>query len=132
VLVLTTSLTYTNFLPPWLLASYIIREIGLVGGGFYMRYKTLPKDAKFFDVSASPSLNANPNLISKFNTAFQIGIIAQTLCQMITGFPSHDILFPQFIASAIITIASGASYLDGSGLKRIVKTQILKRRKKSE
>lgn len=70
--VLTLSLTAAHLLPVPLALLIVGRDVGLVLGSFYIRYRTLPPPvtlARYFDFSLV-SVEVHPTTISKVSTLF--------------------------------------------------------------
>lgn len=79
--VLSLSLCHASLLPVPLAVMIISRDIGLTAGVFVYRYFSLPKPrtwSRYWDVSL-PSAEIHPPLISKVNTALQLGLMGSTL-----------------------------------------------------
>ena len=90
--ILMTTLVYSLYSVGHLslpLASLILgRDLLLIGGTFYYRYKTLPSPktlSRYFDL-ALPTAEVKPPLISKINTALQLSLMVGLVAGSIYDF----------------------------------------------
>ena len=73
ILITSLALTegYCELLPPQLVALILLRDAGLVLGGFWYRYKTKPPNVKFFDTTHKGVIKVEPSMLSTVNTVGQ-------------------------------------------------------------
>lgn len=118
------SLIYIDMVP-WQLGVIIVgRDFLLVAGSFYMRYKTKPKDVRFFSTAEGEGVMAvEPSTISKFNTLAQFGLIWFTMTHLSWGIPSTDWLPICWGIVSASTIVSGFDYYRRSNHENIFKKQ---------
>ncbi|KAL1461203.1 hypothetical protein WDU94_013122 [Cyamophila willieti] len=109
------SLTYVELIPVYLTGLIILRDILLVGAGFYVRYISLPKPrtlSRYFDVSLA-TVQLAPTFISKCNTSVQLFLTFGTLG--VSVFDLTDKAMPVMEAmwalTAFTTVASAISYI---------------------
>lgn len=108
---------------PLPLAGLILsRDVLLVVASFYMRVKERPEGAPFFDTTSSATFEIVPSELSKINTACQIFLITCCVGNFSLELPLEILVEPMWWITAVTTVGSGLSYLDGSGLKRIPKS----------
>ena len=134
------SLTWVGLIPVALTCLVILRDIGLIAGASYVRYRSLPapvsfsaafwtlggrwrhqvpiNDESFLQKTLSRYFDAThatvqlaPTLASKFNTAVQLSLVAGTLAAPVFNYVDHPILQGLCYLTAITTIAGGLSYL---------------------
>jgi cardiolipin synthase len=87
------------------------RDAGLVLGSFYIRARTRPPGAAFFEMGKSAgvvAVEASP--ISKWNTLFQFGLVWFTMTHFAWGLPPPELMPPIWGLSAASTLASGWDY----------------------
>ncbi|PWN30777.1 hypothetical protein BDZ90DRAFT_209299, partial [Jaminaea rosea] len=72
--VMVVTLGYRGFLPPSLASLIILRDVGLVGLAFVIRYRTLPAPVTWsrYWNPRLPSAQVEPTQISKYNTFLQL------------------------------------------------------------
>ncbi|KAM9466674.1 cardiolipin synthase (CMP-forming) [Clarias gariepinus] len=112
VSVLYISLTYAQLIPVPLTALVISRDIALIAAVFYVRYKTVPPPvtlSKFFNPCYTTA-QLKPTLISKFNTAIQLFLVAVSLASPIFNYTDSVFLQALWYVTAVTTAASGYSY----------------------
>lgn len=119
---LTAALAVKGLLPLPLTVVILGRDLLLISGSFYLRWKQKPKDAPFFDTTYSATFTANPGTLSKANTALQFAVLITSMANFTLGSPSLEVLEPLWWTTGITTILSGLSYLDGRGIRRISKS----------
>uniref|UniRef100_A0AC34GFD5 Cardiolipin synthase n=1 Tax=Panagrolaimus sp. ES5 TaxID=591445 RepID=A0AC34GFD5_9BILA len=88
------TLTCVNLIPLALTSVVLLRDILLVGGGFYRRYQILEPPftfKRFFDPSVS-SVRVVPTLTSKINTALQLSLVTFSLASPVFNFVGHPAL----------------------------------------
>lgn len=107
------SLTWTGLIPVQLTCLVVARDIALVIGASYIRYRSLPIPrtmAKYFDPTYA-SVQLAPTLASKLNTGVQLCLVASTLAAPVFHFVDHPVLQGLCYLTAATTIAGGLSYL---------------------
>ena len=108
---------------PLPLAGLILgRDTLLVAASFIMRAREMPAGAPFFDTKATATFEIVPSELSKINTACQILLVTCSLGNFALELPLEVIVEPLWWITAVTTVGSGISYLDGSGLRRIQKS----------
>ncbi|PFH50310.1 hypothetical protein AMATHDRAFT_145465 [Amanita thiersii Skay4041] len=119
---LTVTLTMQGMLPVPLAVIILGRDILLSLSAFYIRYTTLPPPKtilRYWDFSI-PSAEVRPTLISKVNTALQLGLMGTTTISPILpfelGLPLQGL---QWIV-ATTTVWSGLSYLFSKEAVRVI------------
>ncbi|XP_067004765.2 probable cardiolipin synthase (CMP-forming) [Anabrus simplex] len=123
VAILFLTLTYMDFIPVPLTGMIIIRDLLLVGAGFYIRYQSLPAPktlARYFDVTHATAQLA-PTFISKVNTAIQLTLIATTLAAPVFDYVDHPLLHALWYVTAGTTIASAWSYVVSQNTYKFLK-----------
>ncbi|PJF17602.1 Cardiolipin synthase [Paramicrosporidium saccamoebae] len=115
--VLAASLAWKGLLPGWLMATILLRDVGLIISGIYVRWRTLPGPftiRKYFDPTIATA-TVSPTLISKVNTALQILLLGCTLAT-----PLLVDSYPSFISHCLVplqwtvmgtTVGSALSYI---------------------
>ncbi|KAI5618921.1 cardiolipin synthase (CMP-forming), partial [Silurus asotus] len=112
VSVLYVSLTYAQIIPVPLTTLVIARDVALIAAVFYVRYKTVPPPvtlSKFFNPCYTTA-QLKPTLISKFNTAIQLFLVAVSLAAPIFHYTDSVFLQSLWYVTALTTVASGYSY----------------------
>uniref|UniRef100_A0A8D8Y8X4 cardiolipin synthase (CMP-forming) n=1 Tax=Cacopsylla melanoneura TaxID=428564 RepID=A0A8D8Y8X4_9HEMI len=109
------SLTYVELIPVYLTGLIILRDILLVGAGFYVRYISLPKPrtlSRYFDVSLATAQLA-PTFISKCNTSVQLFLTFGTLGVSVFDMTEQTMPVMEAIwaLTAFTTVASAISYI---------------------
>ncbi|XP_026858279.2 cardiolipin synthase (CMP-forming) [Electrophorus electricus] len=110
--VLYISLTYAQLIPVPLTALVLSRDVALIAAVFYVRYKTVPPPvtlSKFFNPCYTTA-QLKPTLISKFNTAMQLFLVAASLASPIFHYTDSVLLHLLWYVTALTTAASGYSY----------------------
>ncbi|XP_066537399.1 cardiolipin synthase (CMP-forming) [Hoplias malabaricus] len=110
--VLYISLTYAQLIPVPLTALVLARDVALIAAVFYVRYKTVPPPvtlSKFFNPCYTTA-QLKPTLISKFNTAIQLFLVAASLASPIFHYTDSILLQSLWYITALTTAASGYSY----------------------
>ncbi|KNC46788.1 CDP-diacylglycerol-glycerol-3-phosphate 3-phosphatidyltransferase [Thecamonas trahens ATCC 50062] len=113
-----------ELLPWWLVASFVVRDVGLLAGAFYLRARSLGDTLTvraLFNVSGFKSLEITPSRLSKFNTFGQISVIGLTLMDAAFGIVPSPLLAAAYPLVTATTLASGASYALTPGIKRLVR-----------
>jgi cardiolipin synthase len=93
------TLAWLGFLPPWLVALMVFRDLLIISGGLFFHHRV----ARITD--------ATPTNLSKWNTLFQIMLV---VCVMLgLAFPAAAGPWTEWlmITVAITTLASGAQYV---------------------
>ena len=121
---LTLGLTAKGFLPVALACTFVGRDVALIGLSTYVRWKEKPSNAPFFDTTHSATFEIVPSELSKVNTFLQLVLLTSTMSYFSFGAPSLVYVEPLYWISAVTTITSGVSYLDGSGIRRLSETGI--------
>lgn len=119
-----TLLTLTaKGLIPLPLGSLIVgRDLLLVGCSFYIRNKTKPKDAGFFEMGKSAGVvSVEASMVSKFNTLFQFGLIWFTMTHLAFDIPTQNMLPVIHGIVYTSTFASGFDYYYRGNWKTIFK-----------
>jgi cardiolipin synthase (CMP-forming) len=62
---LTLTLGYKALLSPWLVGLIVLRDIGLIGGGFLIRHRTKPPGVPFFSTTHNDSFRLTPTFMGK-------------------------------------------------------------------
>ncbi|KAK2706225.1 probable cardiolipin synthase (CMP-forming) isoform X3 [Artemia franciscana] len=109
---LVISLFLNGDLPAFLTYLILGRDTLLMAAGFVLRYKSLEPPitlARYFDLG-KPSVQLAPTVISKVNTALQLGTLALTLSGGLWS-PVKPYLPYAWYATAGTTIASALSYV---------------------
>ncbi|RWS12042.1 putative cardiolipin synthase (CMP-forming)-like protein, partial [Dinothrombium tinctorium] len=109
VATLFATLTYTGNIPVPLTAVILLRDVLLISGAAYLRYKSLPaprKISRYFDFKYA-TVQISPTTISKINTAFQLSVVASTLTACLFGFVGHPFVTCLYWTTAGTTVASG-------------------------
>ncbi|KAK4137313.1 hypothetical protein BT67DRAFT_438569 [Trichocladium antarcticum] len=124
--ILTVTLAMNGALPVWLAVIILGRDVGLAISAIYYRWISLPPPktfARYWDFSL-PSAEVRPTLISKVNTALQLGLVGLTTAAPVI--PALDMAAPlgvmQYVVAAT-TIWSGASYIYSKDAVKILTPQ---------
>jgi cardiolipin synthase len=101
LLLVCTSLTlaWLGFLPWWLVALVVFRDLLIIGGAWY------------FNACVAPITHATPSLLSKWNTLFQILLVVSVMLSLAfpgIGGPWIEVLV---VVVAATTVLSGAQYI---------------------
>ncbi|XP_050729007.1 cardiolipin synthase (CMP-forming)-like [Eriocheir sinensis] len=113
VAMLFLSLTYVDLIPLPLTGLIIYRDVLIIGGASYVRYKSLPPPrtiARYFDATHATARLA-PTTLSKFNTAVQLSLITAALAAPIFAFTDHTAFKALCWLTAATTLSSGLSYI---------------------
>ncbi|KAJ1372859.1 hypothetical protein KIN20_035145 [Parelaphostrongylus tenuis] len=123
VSVMFITMSYVALIPWQLTAVVLLRDLCLIVGGFYKRYKNLEPPytfKRFFNPEVS-SMQVVPTRMSKVNTVFQLSVIASSLA--ISVFNPGEIWTSVSSglcwATAFTTIYSGLQYMGGEALRKI-------------
>ncbi|KAG0051048.1 hypothetical protein BGZ83_004126 [Gryganskiella cystojenkinii] len=120
--ILTVTLAMQELIPIPIAAIILGRDAGLILSSFYYRYISLPEPKTFkryWDFSI-PSAEVRPTMISKVNTAIQMGYICLSLMAPVFDFTGHIGLEYLGYTCAATTIWSGASYIYTKDAVRIL------------
>ncbi|KAF9027456.1 hypothetical protein BGZ52_003329 [Haplosporangium bisporale] len=120
--ILTVTLAMQSLIPIPIAGIILGRDAGLILASFYYRYISLPEPKTFkryWDFSI-PSAEVRPTMISKVNTAIQMGYICLSLLAPVFDFTGHVGLDYLGYTCAATTIWSGASYVYTKDAVRIL------------
>ncbi|KAF9540429.1 hypothetical protein EC957_004323 [Mortierella hygrophila] len=120
--ILTVTLAMQDLIPIPIAAVILGRDAGLILASFYYRYISLPEPktfTRYWDFSI-PSAEVRPTMISKVNTAIQMGYICLSLMAPVFEFTGHVGLEYLGYTCAATTIWSGASYIYTKDAVRIL------------
>ncbi|KAG0040734.1 hypothetical protein BGZ82_010552 [Podila clonocystis] len=120
--ILTVTLAMQSLIPIPIAGIILGRDAGLILASFYYRYISLPEPKTFkryWDFSI-PSAEVRPTMISKVNTAIQMGYICLSLLAPVFDFTGHIGLDYLGYTCAATTIWSGASYVYTKDAVRIL------------
>ena len=121
---LTLGLAAKGLLPIAVACTFIGRDVALIGLSTYVRWREKPPDAPFFNTTHSATFEIVPSELSKLNTFLQLVLLTSTMSHFSFGAPSLLHVEPLYWISAVTTVASGVSYLDGSGIRRLSETGV--------
>ena len=99
-----------GLLPMPLVGLILARDAGLIVGGFYIRGTTKPDDVPFFDTTQASALEVTPSMLSKFNTACQVGLLMSALTNAAWGYPGNDMVLGLCWLTGATTFGSGVDY----------------------
>ncbi|KAI7835161.1 CDP-alcohol phosphatidyltransferase-domain-containing protein [Kickxella alabastrina] len=129
---LTLALSF-NGLMPGLLAGVIIgRDLALSLAALVVRWATLPEPRtarRYFDLSVL-SVEVRPTLVSKWNTALQLALVAASLAAPVCGVAAAECMPLAALqwATGATTVASGVGYLfSRDAVHRLTKAELAKR-----
>ncbi|XGW04058.1 hypothetical protein V3C99_015308 [Haemonchus contortus] len=122
VSVMFVTMTYAALIPWQLTFVVLFRDLCLISGGFYKRYRTMepPYSLKRFFNPEVSSMQVVPTLISKVNTVLQLGVIATSLSIPVfslSGLASFSTGLCW--VTAITTTWSGLQYASGKAMKKV-------------
>jgi len=122
---LTVTLTMQGLLPVPLAVIVLGRDVLLSLSAFYIRFRTLPPPktfTRYWDFSL-PSAEIRPTMISKVNTALQLGLMG---CTTVSPIIPLDLTLPlqgiQLIV-AVTTIWSGFCYIFSKDAVRVISSR---------
>jgi cardiolipin synthase (CMP-forming) len=92
------TLAVLKVLPPWMAILVVTRDVLIVGAVMLARLLDKPVEIK-------------PVMISKVNTAAQIGLAVGLLASLAFGEINHSVLYAANVIVAVLTISSGAVYM---------------------
>ncbi|RCN44678.1 putative CDP-diacylglycerol--glycerol-3-phosphate 3-phosphatidyltransferase [Ancylostoma caninum] len=123
VSVMFITLSYAALVPWQLTAVVLSRDVCLIVGGFYKRYRTMEPPytlQRFFNPEVS-SMQVVPTLMSKVNTVLQLSVIAGSLCIPVfhLGEFSTQLATGLYWVTAFTTVYSGLQYASGRALRKI-------------
>ena len=84
--------------PPWVTAVAVARDVLIASGALTYRLWLGP-------------LHGYPTILSKLNTAAQLGYLLAVMMHAATGFPSLTLLMVIAVLVCIMTVVSGAEYV---------------------
>eukprot|EP01134_Creolimax_fragrantissima_P005878 CFRG5878T1 len=115
-------------LMPWQLAAVIIgRDVGLLIGGLFYRYKSLDAPVtthKFFNASHGTT-EFHPTMLGKVNTCLQLALIGSSLVYPSLGLGTTLPLEVFQWSVGATTVLSGAQYLTSNTAVKIHKSQVV-------
>ena len=115
------ALTYTGWIPAWLAAIVVGRDMALVVFGFYFRFRTREPGTPFFSTTHGSSFQVEPSLLSKLNTAAQLSLITGALSSAAFQWPPAEMLqYGSFLVAAT-TIGSAYGYLRNPAFRMLTK-----------
>lgn len=117
------TMTYAGLIPLPLTSVVILRDICLIGGGFYKRYQVMSPPyslSRFFNPQVS-SMQVVPTMMSKINTVLQITLVALSLSSPVFDFSTgaNDVIVGLGCITGFTTIYSGLQYASGKAIKKI-------------
>ncbi|KHJ76813.1 hypothetical protein OESDEN_23567 [Oesophagostomum dentatum] len=117
------TMSYAHLLPWQLTAVVLLRDICLLVGGFYKRYRSMEPPytlKRYFNPEVS-SMQVVPTLMSKINTILQLSLVAGSLAIPVfsLGEPSSQIAYGLCWVTAFTTVYSGLQYASGRALKKL-------------
>ena len=92
------TLGWLGHLPSWFVILAVFRDLMIIGGAVVVHVLT-------------QSFKSRPMMVSKVNTALQIGVVTFVLGRLGLGFDDHGISRVLIAAAATTTVLSGAAYL---------------------
>ncbi|XP_012255268.2 probable cardiolipin synthase (CMP-forming) [Athalia rosae] len=107
------TLTWVELIPIQLTCLVIVRDVALVIGASYIRYRSLPNPrtlVKYFDPTYA-SVQLAPTFASKLNTGVQLCLVGTTLAAPVFHYVDHPLLQGLCYLTAVTTLAGGLSYL---------------------
>lgn len=117
------SLTWVNLIPVPLTMLVVARDVGLIMGTSFIRYRSLPPPrtvAKYFDPTLA-TVQIKPHWVSKLNTGVQLIFVAGTLAAPVFHYVDHPVLKGLCYLTAITTITGGLSYVFSKNGYQILK-----------
>ena len=111
------ALTVKGHLPAALTALIVGRDVALLGGSFWYRYKTKPAHVPFFATEGDGTMEVEPTAISRANTVLQMVMLGCCMTHPAWGWPDATSLSVLQGTVAVTTVLSGASYLSLDALK---------------
>jgi cardiolipin synthase len=88
----TVALAHAGLLPVWLVATILGRDAVLIAGVHYMRWKTKPPDADFYNTTHSAKFEVQASTISKVNTVLQFSTAGFAVLNAAHGIPGDALL----------------------------------------
>lgn len=128
---LFVTLTVNGLIPVPLTSLIILRDICLMGAGFYIRYVSLPPPktiTRYFDMSFVTA-KLSPTGISKVNTLVQLSLVACSLAAPVFDFIGHTFLQTLWYVTAVSTVLSAGSYLCYKDTYKVLTTRMGKLKK---
>jgi cardiolipin synthase len=92
------TLGWLGHLPSWFVILAVFRDLMIVGGAVVVQLLT-------------QSFKSRPMMISKVNTALQIGLVTFVLARLGLGFDDYGISRALIVTAAATTVLSGGAYL---------------------
>lgn len=110
VAAIVAPMAMTGLLSPWIVGIVIGRDALLLGGGFVYRWWTRPPGVPFFNTTYGASFEVKPTLLSKMNTAAQLGLCGYAVtAAAFDSFPAEFTPFLEY-ATGALTVSSGMQY----------------------
>mmetsp|Transcript_32820 Transcript_32820/g.84769 ORF Transcript_32820/g.84769 Transcript_32820/m.84769 type:complete len:131 (+) Transcript_32820:732-1124(+) len=113
--VVTATLAFEGALSVPLVALFVARDAGLIGGTFLWRYKAMKEKKEkisfdsFFDLKAA-KVEVTPSMSSKLNTAGQIVLVLSALASHALQLPMELFIDSLSVMTATTTVMSGYDY----------------------
>lgn len=137
---ISASLAAKGFIPTWLAASFITRDLALVGGVSYKRARELRWRlltwGQFFGVGDGNLVNKSlpplePKTIGKICTALQFALFTGAMLHHTHGWPAEEELTVMQYATAVATALSATAYYsDSSNVVQCLKASSMKLKSK--
>ncbi|CAJ0591992.1 unnamed protein product [Cylicocyclus nassatus] len=123
VSVMFITMSCANLIPWPLTAVVLLRDVCLLLGGFYKRYRSLEPPVtlrRYFNPEVS-SMQVVPTLIGKLNTVLELSVVAGSLAIPVFGLsePYTQLAYGLCWVTAFTTIYSGLQYASGQALRKI-------------
>lgn len=115
---LTVGLTAKGLVPLSLCGIIVGRDLLLIGGAFWVRYRTIPAGADFFDYTHPSMFSIKPSFISRLNTGLQFTFLFSTLGVYFIDTSLLTHLAPLWYITGASTLVSGFGYVRKAGLEK--------------
>jgi cardiolipin synthase len=115
VTTLIAALTHQALIPLPLALLIVGRDVGLILGGFYIRYRLVgvppwpPHSARFFDTSDTKGVT-KPTMTSKLNTAGTFGLLGLSMLDCAYHVVDPSVLTGLMLGVGATTVVSGVQY----------------------
>lgn len=116
----TVALGLQHVISPWLAGLIVARDVALIAGAVVLRFRTREAGEPFWSFS-TVNFKIDPSLISKVNTAMQLGLMCTALTHAAWQFPSEGVLDVTSLVTAGTTLWSGLDYLRLRGVTKVGK-----------
>lgn len=118
---------YKSLLPVWLVCLIFGRDFALLTAGAIIRYVSLPGEkslSKYFDFSL-PTVQVKPTMISKINTALQLGLVLLCTTHPFFGMSELYITIMSMLEYivGVTTFWSGMSYVFSANAIKLINQQ---------